>query len=356
VRVATPPARVALLAALATAGCIAHLPRSDEPTELLERSYVGASTAKNSSLEARPAFHLLLGNGLDQPALFEEGGFAATALFSFLFTLRIARDPSAPVRTPTYEPRLMLQLFDVRPLGARDATAERPRPVRIAALELALGHRSNGQSGCSLANHVRRPGDTDFTCAPLTDPPDPRLNVEDGSFTTDYLGAGGFVRLLVPGPGPGLVDGALTAGAALEWELPCPYGTCMEAGLRARYGDVLARLRAEGEVLAFRGRMGELPLLGPVRLDSSLRLTVTSTLHLATAAHGTFGNVAIQVALLPRNERGWIVGLFAQRNIGYDYLNIRFEERLDSWVFGAVIDPTPLEELGRGRAPARAGE
>ncbi|ACL63969.1 conserved hypothetical protein [Anaeromyxobacter dehalogenans 2CP-1] len=345
-----PLPRPAILVAAAllagTSGCVAHMPRSDEPTMLLERSYVGASTASGQSFEAAPALHVLLHNGLDDPDVFERGGWASALSASFLATLRVSRGDSAPVRTPTYEPHAKLQLFHLDPAGARPAPSA-PQPwMRMAVLELGGGHRSNGQRGCSLDEHVRRPGDGDWECAPATDPPSTALNLDDGSFTTNFVAGGAYLRLLRTGDQPGAFTSALTVGGGLEYEVACGLGACMPQGMRRRFGPVNARYLAEWEALVLRGRTRRVPLLGTVHLDSSLRATLSGNVHLG-AARGPFGDLSAEVAILPRNPKGMVMGLFVRRHVGYDYLNIRFEERLDAWLFGLVLDPTPLDGARR---------
>lgn len=341
------PALLLLAAAAPLAGCVAHVPRADEPMELMERSYLGYSTDRSISFEVAPALHLLVANGLDDPALFERGGRAAVFSVSLLATLRVSRGDSAPVRTPTYEPRARLQLFDVRPRGDPGAPV---RPLRLLTLELALGHRSNGQRGCGLAEHVRRPGDGDFGCAPLTDPPSTRLNLEDGSFTTNYLAAGAGARWLTPGPARGAPARALTAWGALEAEVPCDLGACMSRPLRARHGPFVARGLVEAEWLVGRGVERRLPLAGAVRLDTGLRVSVSGTVHLG-AERGPFGGLVAELAAVPRDPRGYLVGVFVRRHAGYDYLNIRFEQRFDAWVFGILFDPAHPEPLPAAGAP-----
>jgi hypothetical protein len=337
--------RLALAALLlGSSGCAAHLPRSDEALPFMERSTFALSTARGQTAEVSPAFHVLVGDGLGEERL-EHGGAALVSSISLLSTLRLWHEDSAPVRTPTYEPRAKLQLFRVAPAGSGRAVA------RLVALELGAGHRSNGQRGCSLAGHVRRPGDTDFGCAPATNPPVQALNLEDGSFTTNYAFAGANVRWLLPGPPGEPVAAAFTLGSGAEWHVPCGLGSCMQPQMRARHGAVVGRWRVEGELLLLRGVSRALLAGRSVRLDSSLRVTLSGEVHLG-AAGGPFGGTDAEIALVPRDRRGWPLGLFVRRHVGRDPLNIRFEERLDAWLFGVTLDPGPLEKLGgRGASP-----
>src|SRR5512144_2960797 len=157
---------------LALPGCVAHLPRPDEPMAFMERSAVYASPGTGQIFEADPALHVYFHNGLDDPELQARGGSAWTASFSFLAAVRMMDEPSTPVRTPSYQPRLKLQVLR---LGTpRDG---RFGPTRsLLGLDLALAHYSNGQKGCALADHLRGSGFSDFECLPLTDPPSTALN------------------------------------------------------------------------------------------------------------------------------------------------------------------------------------
>lgn len=340
----------ALLVALMATGCAAHLPRADEPTVLLERTYVGASTAPGQSFEAAPVLHLVLANGLDDPDLFERGGSSAAFTASFLAVLRVSRGDSAPVRTPTYEPRAKLQLFHLVPLPRPPDAAARP-PLVMGVLELSGGHRSNGQRGCSLADHVRRPGDGDFGCVPATDPPSQALDLEGGSFTTNYAAAGAYLRLLPPGAPAGPRPAAFTLGGTIEWQIACGLGACMPEPMRERYGPATVRWLAEGEVLVLRGVRRRLPFDGEVHLDTGLRVTLQGGAHLFAAR--SRADLSAEVALVPRHPRSFPVGVFVRRHQGYDYLNIRFEQRLDAWLFGVIFDPSPLDPGGGVQGPPR---
>ncbi len=346
-------ARLAAISAL-VCGCIAHVPRSAETVEFLEPSTIAGTTAPHQPLEAHGAVHVLAYDGLDRPGLLEAGGFAWTASASLLAVARMWNLPSAPVLTPTYEARGKVQLVEVLRLGrdptaAPGATARAPRA--LAALELGLGHRSNGQDGCALADHRRIPGQgNDFACVPLTDPPSSALNLHDGSFTMHYALANLRSKLLVPDARGGPVRASATAGAGVEWALPCRFDACMPAQMRARYGPVVLRWLAEGELVVLRDAHLDVPGLGAVPLDGSLRAAVAGRVHLG-AARSPFGDFSATVSFVPRPPSGNGVGLFAAVHLGRDDLNIRFEERFDALIFGAIIDPVPIERIGAAAGP-----
>ena len=329
--------------------CIAHVPQAGETVEFMERSELIGTTAHQQPLEARPAFHLILLNQLDRPGVLENGGFAVAVSASFIAIFRIFTYPSAPILTPTYEPRVKVQLLDVVKLGA-DPPDGSFRALRgIGALELGLGHRSNGQDGCALAEHQRIDGQgNDFACFALTNPPSNALNLHDGSFTTHYAFLNLFAKALVPDPGGGPVRATATAGGGFEWELPCHFDACMPYQMRVRYGPVVARWVAEGELAVARGHFWQLPVVGTVPLDAMLRLTLSGSVHLG-AIGSPFGDFSAQLAWVKRNTTGPGVGLFVGVHLGRDDLNIRFEQQLNRFEFGLVIDPAPLEQIGGNR-------
>lgn len=332
-----------LALALLLGGCLAHYPRPDEPLEFMERTSVGYPVASGQVLEADAAIHLLLWNGLDRPDVWRTDGTYLTASLSFMGIVRMYDEKSNPVRTPTYQPRLKLQLVRVEAPETGQGLSRRLGAV--GAVELQLGHQSNGQKGCALSDHVRGTGDSDFDCVPSTDPPSSALNLTDGSFTRNYLGLGTWGKVLVPSEAGGAVALSLTAGASVEWNVPCSGAGCIEPQMRARYGEVLANWAIEADALLVRGIHRAVPGLGPIALDARLRGSVRGSIHLGLADRHPFGDVTAEVAWLPRYARGFSVGPFVRYHLGGDYLNIRFEERLDVWTVGLLVDPAPPEQL-----------
>jgi hypothetical protein len=343
-------ARAAAAAAVLATGCVAHLQREGEPTEFLEPTEVGALTAPHAYFQADGAMHVVLWDGLGDPERWMRGGLVTASAVSFLGSFRTLDLPSAPVRLPTYEARLMLQILDVVPLGE-----DRPGPGGLAPRSLlggllAFGHRSNGADGCALADHAPPVAGArdDFDCVPLTDPPSTALNLVDGSFTTNYLSARAAGRVVWPSPEGGPIAAAVEATAGAEWHPPGPTPFMAEE-MRRRYGPVVgvATLRGDWNLPEHRVT---LPLAGQVSLGPTLRVSGEGRLHLG-AERGTFGGGSVELAILPRTASGYGLGVFARRYFGSDPLNIRFEEPLDAWMIGVVFDPSPLERLPAASAP-----
>jgi hypothetical protein len=341
----------ALAAGVALQGCAAHFPRRDEPVELMEPITVGFPIAQGQLLEAQLPLHVFFVNGLDRPDALDERGFATTLSFSFLAKIRMYDGPSSPVRTPSYMPRLKLQLIGVEPVGGADgARGDR----LLGVLELYLAHHSNGQDGCALRDQERGTGFSDFDCAPLTSPPSEELNLRDGSFTTQIVGANLGGRWLAFPSSGGLATMALTAALGAEWNVPCRFTGCMEPQMRSRYGEVVLGWRASGDLLAVRDFNRTLPLVGNVGMDARVRASAYGKVHVGLGSgRSPFGNAAFELAWLPRYRRDLVAGPFVRYRTGRDDLNIRFEERLDEWVVGFLVDFAAPETLRRPPAHPR---
>ena len=311
----------------------------------MERTTVGVSPGTGQLFDAAPAAHVYFVNQLDDAAVQEKGGFALTSAFSILARIRMMDEPSTPVRTPSYEPRLRLQLLRLSPVRAAGGGLGRS----LLGLELSAAHYSNGPKGCALADHLRGTGSSDFDCIPETDPPSTALNTVDGSFTTNDLGAALHARWMAFRPAGGPARWTASAGLAAEWHLPCSFSGCMDPPMRARYGEVVTRWTAEADLLVFRKHQRRLPLLGTTLSDGRLRGTVQGSVHFPSAAE-PFGDLTVEAALVLQTARSLGIGPFVRLRRGRDDLNIHFEERLDTWTFGFVVDPAPAESVDLGPA------
>ena len=336
------PRRAVLLAPLALAGCIAHFPRPDEPMAFMERTTAGHSPGVGQIFDAAPAIHVFFLNQLDDPEVQRLGGWAAVSSFSFLARIRMLDEPSTPVRTPSYEPRVRLQILRL----------SAPRPALgglgrlLLGLDLAAAHYSNGQKGCALADQVRGAGVSDFDCTPLTNPPSTALNTIDGSFSTNYLEGGLRGRWMAFPSEGGHATWTATAGAAAQWHAPCELSGCIEPQMSARFGSVVAKWIAEADVVVVRGLQWRFPLIGTAVTDARLRGTAQGSVHFPSS-RGPFGDVAVEAALVGRTGNALGVGPFVRYHRGRDDLNIRFEERLDAWTIGVVVDPAPSDRVER---------
>lgn len=105
--------------------------------------------------------------------------------------IRMFREQSNPVRTPSYMPRVNIQFF--RPWSNRgDVRIEAPSEapvVHILETHFILGHHSNGQDGCLTTDQSRRGPDDE--CSPRRVPVTAAtVNRRNGGFSTNYWRTG----------------------------------------------------------------------------------------------------------------------------------------------------------------------
>jgi hypothetical protein len=162
--------------------------------EFLERSGIhynfpprGPARDERLIFEAQAAPHFYFANQL---ALSERPGvtrswFQAVSL-TFNLRLRMVADRSAPVRPPSYMPRLDYQLFHLwRPSGTA------PGVLQLLELRAAVGHQSNGQQYCPFLRSAPPPG-TLAEAPPCEAPPrgavpNNRVNYRSGDFATNFV-------------------------------------------------------------------------------------------------------------------------------------------------------------------------
>src|SRR5206468_6375177 len=116
--------------------------------------------------------------------------------------MRMLRGVSDPVRTPSYMPRVNLQVLYTRGMAGklRENMGLSPRgsssSLGIYEYHAVLGHHSNGQDGCFYTGQNRdAAGDCMLPVSGL--PPSPTvaqirdaINRHDGSFSTNYVRVG----------------------------------------------------------------------------------------------------------------------------------------------------------------------
>ncbi len=198
----------------------------------LERSHISHPPGQGLVFEAQLAPQIVVAQTLN--GIFASGLVAADrgphwgygVVLSPMVRLRMIDEASQPVRTPSYMPHGVLQLFRVRNLGggARESRLRRG-PFETWTLQATLSHHSNGQDGCLYSSQsITLAADGSAACQFLSGlGPDPTtLNVSDGSFSTNFVRSGLFYRRLYLGgdEGPAGVDDAVGgtwyAGATVE--------------------------------------------------------------------------------------------------------------------------------------------
>lgn len=247
-----------------------------------------------------------------------------------MFRLRMFRESSNPVRTPSYMPKVSAQYVWFKKIG--DGTDDEPSrgPIRAWALDAVLfGHHSNGQNGCLFLDQARG---SDDECAPEeTDGAASRpVNTKDGSFSTNYLRAiVGYRRMYLRGDN----SGEPARVTRTEWGVRVGYeahpgwygpGKISEA-LRVRYGAnrVLAGFDA-----AFRDR-APVPWLDLARIE--VRVTA---MYIHDGPPDMPMVYSGEAFVLPRTWGG--TGLFARYYYGQDYYNVAFTRKINRLQFGVT--------------------
>lgn len=265
--------------------------------------------------------------------------FAYSFFGTFLVRLRMFDEVSDPVRTPSYMPKGTVQLAWLKNLSTadpdKDPVAFIKGPVEMWLVNaIPFGHHSNGQNGCLFVAQVR----TDGECAP---PPPANagpddVNVQDGSFSTNYLRVGlEYRRLHTNGDDP--VDTrAITRrewgiGGSIELNPSGYVGGALDDELRPLYGPT--RFQVTGDVMAGNFRI-------PVWPDHGVNCGRAWTNAAVTFIGGAAESVddvatSIEAACLPAKWGG--AGLFIRYYRGQDYYNASFLQNINRLQFGVTF-------------------
>lgn len=159
---------------------------------MLERSRIFRNVPNDKTEELYEgwlALHFSLGGSMqlsyDDAQMSGKPDWVLLPSFSMIVNLRQTEEDSAPVRTPSYMPRLRLT--------AVRTTAPSNQGSRQVVFDGTFGHYSNGQDGCLFEGQ-----DPDRDCAFLRPVADEalRVNRRDGSFSSHYLEGGAAFRWL----------------------------------------------------------------------------------------------------------------------------------------------------------------
>jgi hypothetical protein len=270
------------------------------------------------------------------------GRRGTSVAFTPLVRLRQLRDSSAPVRAPSFMPKVTAQwLWARRERGAFFDPTRPYSPVQFLEVETVVGHYSNGQAGCAYTDQHHNPADFD-DCLPHHDDAHTvrhEINGVDGDFSTHYVRLGANWRRL-------LVDStrrewlAYGAGGSFEQHVPGRLvGGGMSDELRAVYGS--RRLAAQAEVL-----VRDSAALHP--LGGSSRVTLYAERALGAATWVPHARWWLEVA--HTFDRAFGFGVFFRRHQGQDYYNLGFARRLNASQYGITFD---LERRAFFDRPAR---
>lgn len=264
--------------------------------------------------EAQAAPHLYFANQL---GLVERPGvtrrwFQAVAL-TFNLRLRMVSDRSAPVRPPSYMPRLDYQLFRYSRAGGAPSGQ-----LHLLELRASVGHHSNGQQFCSFVAAAPRPG-TPPEAPPCEQPtrgnvPNDRVNYRSGDFATNFAVVGAHLaRIWLDGE---RFEARRAAGGLLFEANPRgmdPGG--IGAAQYRLYGPYRARLEAEAQwhhdrPFGFADLSGTSSVAGSVEIMSQTGRGIPRDREVAEAWHVLDGMGGF--------------GLFVRFVSGQDYLNVLY--------------------------------
>jgi hypothetical protein len=272
----------------------------------LRAGEVATSDVVRSNLELSYLVYPIGLSGLD--ALYFEASIAPNFVvtepswpLAFVLTpkvvVRMFREHSTPVKTPSYMPRAGVFVWFDKELQGKE-------PALYTSL--TFNHHSNGQTGPFFHE-------------------DGSINHDDGDFATNYLElalyATGFTQRYFA-----------WSRLALEWHL----GLGQTSELRGRYG--LRRLHLSSSVL------NELPLHGSVSIELSAILDdfLHSSDHAVVRALERFPIAVRYAFIVPGIDLGFYVGYY----FGHDYYNIWFDRLINVIQVGisGAVSPTLLQD------------
>lgn len=238
--------------------------------------------------------------------------------------LRMFNARSAPVRTPSYMPKGSFTGMALR--GQKDGD------VGMWAGMLTVGHHSNGQDGC-LFETDRLEGDDCVGTPDLT-----RINLKDGSFSTNYVRLGARYRRtklraeIEDSTGASMpVASGVTPQRETEREVQAGYRE-LTLGV-----DVDLHFHTDKRIAPFYGqRRVEAMIGGAIKLQRLCRSRATgqiSVKYIGTPPLNGNSVVFQADATCTFNDGGgW--GLFARFYRGQDYYNLGFARSLSRLQFG----------------------
>ncbi len=287
----------------------------------------------------------------------ERRGLAGLREFSYSISatpavrIRMLRQRSAPVRTPSYMPRGNFQFLWVRGLKDCDPlSSERPSWCRgetsasateasksaaqspmarvHAALSslpritiweghFVLGHHSNGQDGCLNTLEHRDPP-VDGECGPSTPLTRDTINFKDGSFSTNYMRFGvNYSRHRLVGP-----------EAVRETRLLVELEHHPRAWMDEKMVDLYGRTRLN---MAGSYALRDLPGCRK-RFEGFVGLNWNPTV----AGGVEEDSWTFQASCFPTTNGGW--GIFARLYTGQDYYNVGFLDNITRFHVGMTFN------------------
>ena len=270
--------------------------------------------------------------------------------------IRMLRETSAPVRTPSYMPRVNVQLLWARGikealLNAGDIFTGLARLPRVGLWEahLIVGHHSNGQDGCLTTTQERVPARTGPCQPDNVVPTAETINRIDGSFSTNYLRTGinysrnwmplASGRLALRDPSavrdPKVMRDELQAVRELRVRGEFEYHP--KAWVTDPIVDIYGRAR-----LNLHGAYAARNLRGcPKRLEGS----VGAVWNPGVVETVPSWSQMYQVSCFPALKGGW--GIFARLYKGQDYYNVGFLDDITRFHVGATFNQSDFFRFRR---------
>jgi hypothetical protein len=307
------------------------------------------------------------------------GGFSAAFGLTPMYRVRIWKERSAPVRTPSFMPKGTFQLNYLGPRKLGEQWGGGPKKsekdggtVGMATFMATIGHHSNGQDGCLYADSEGNAYPPGELCP--DDPGEIRINRLNGSFSTNYVQLAGYFTLFRIPRGSTLEDkararrdvwvderrahDAIYWGFTYEYNLPFDFmGGAIEEPVRPIYG--MNRLRVTAGYRRYPDRRTPDPKKRSRRPQFRVAawLEVTDR-HENSADCGVAGATGFE-ANPCAPQIGWgadinvglgsqvdYLGLYGRYYYGQDYYNLSFTHRkANSLQFGLSFSP------GRSRGP-----
>jgi hypothetical protein len=242
--------------------------------------------------------------------------------------LRMFDETSNPVRTPSYMPKVTVQLARFRNLSpSNDVDAEEFNrgPIEMWLVDaVPFGHHSNGQDGCLFTSQARN---ADGDCVEVAPTPEPIVNKKDGSFSTNYIQAMAFYgRMYLDAAGAAAGEYATRwdwrIGAGMQFNPEGYVGGSIKPELSELYGPTR---------VLFSGLTARRDLWRCGRLAGEVHFQYMTT------PPPDVSNVITQLegACHPRNWGG--AGVFVRFYHGQDYYNLGFAESITRVMFGMTL-------------------
>jgi|GEM_PF-1557570 len=274
-------------------------------------NYGGEGRFSNQIFEAnlKQSFHWM-----DNPQALQAKGYNGFLTVDMKLRLRMLSSYSAPVRTPSFMPRLLYYFW------LDDQVPEASDKIYYS---LMLSHHSNGQEGAFYN-------------------PDGTLNTKSGNFSTNYLQLA-YYRLWGERHEPDW------SSFSLDWHP----GFGREKGLKGQYEELKLNYTMRTGALEVAGYLDRGTLTNQSAISYTLlgrRWVVAPNAkapNIPPVKTKPWDNIQFSTAFNYRVP-GWEdIRLYLKYDYGYDYYNIHFRERLNRIQFGFSGDSF---QMGSGAA------